>query len=120
MRCKDAVLPEYLLKNHTANCFTYKQNTKKRYKDNLCLFRAPSVHLQGNERLEQKTSKLFNVFLINSTNLDPPKFQAVCMDDIPSVEDIISINNFIYDIDLIDGALDIHDEAGEKCPVDTI
>ena len=27
------------------------------------------------------------------------------MDDIPSVEDIVSINIFIYDIDLIDGAM---------------
>ena len=27
------------------------------------------------------------------------------MDDIPSVEDIVGINIFIYDIDLIDGAM---------------
>ena len=27
------------------------------------------------------------------------------MDDIPSVEDMVGINNFIYDIDLIDGAM---------------
>ena len=105
MCCKDAVLPESLLKNHTVNCLTYEQNTKKPYKDNLCPFRALALHLHGNERLEEETSKLFNLFLINSTNPDPSKFQGVCMNDIPSVEDIVGINIFIYDIDLIDGAM---------------
>ena len=105
MGCKDAVLPESLLKNHTVNCLTYDQNTKKPYKDNLCLFRALALHLHGNERLEEETSELFNLFLINSTNPDPSKFQGICMDDIPSVEDIVSINIFIYDIDLIHGAM---------------
>ena len=102
---KDAVLPEPLLRNGSINCLTYEQNIKKPYKDNLCLFRALAFHLHGNERLEEETSKLFNLFLVNSTNPDPSKFQGVCMDDIPSVEDIVSINIFIYDIDLIDGAI---------------
>ena len=35
MGCKDAVLPECLLKNHTVNCLSYEENTKKPYKDNL-------------------------------------------------------------------------------------
>ena len=105
MGCKDAVLPESLLKNHTVNCLTFEKNTRKPYNDNLCLFRALALHLHGNERLEEETSKLFNLFLVNSTNTDPSKFQGVCMDDIPSVEDIVGINIFIYDIDLIDGAM---------------
>ena len=104
MGCKDAFLPESLLKNHTVNCLTYEQNTKKPYKDNLCLFRALALHLQRNEGLEEQTPKLFNLFLVNSTYPDSSKFQGVCMDDIPSVEDIVAINIFIYDIDLIDGA----------------
>ena len=105
MGCKDAVLPEFLLKNHTVNCLTFEKNTRKPYNDNLCLFRAIALHLHGNERLEEETSKLFNLFLVNSTNLDPLKFQGVCMDDIPSVEDIVGINIFIYDIDLFDGEI---------------
>ena len=105
MGCKDAVLPESLLKNHTVNCLTYEQNTKKPYKDNFCLFRALALHLHGNERLEEETSKLFNHFLVNSRNPDPSKFQGVCMNDFSSVEDIVGINFFIYDIDLIDGAM---------------
>ena len=105
MGCKDAVLPESLLRNPSLNCLTYEENTKKTYKDNLCLFRALALHLHGIERLEEETSKLFNLFLVNSTNPDPSKFQGVCMDDIPSVEDIVGNNVFIYDIDLIDGAM---------------
>ena len=105
MGCKDAVLPESLLRNPSISCLTYEQNTKKTYKDNLCLLRALALHLHGNERLEEETSKLINLFLVNSTNPDTSKFQGVCMDDIPSVEDIVGINVFIYDIDLIDGAM---------------
>ena len=105
MGCKDAVLPEPLLKNHTVNCLTFEKNTKKPYNDSLCLFRAVALHLFGNERLEEETSKLFNLFPINSTNPDPSKFQGVCMDDIPTVEDTVGTNIFIYDIDLIDGAM---------------
>ena len=44
MGWKNAVLPESLLKNHAVNCLTYEQNTKKPYKDNLCLFRALALH----------------------------------------------------------------------------
>ena len=105
MGCKDVVLLDSLLKNHTINCLTFGKNTRKPYNDNLCLFRALALHLHGNERLEEETSKLFNLFLINSTNPDPSKFQGVCMDDIPSVEDMVGINIFIYDIDIIDSAM---------------
>ena len=113
MGCKDVVLPESLLKNHTVNCLTYGQNTRKPYKDSLCLFRALALR---NETLEEETSKLFNLFLVNSTNPDPSKFQGVCMDDIPSVEDIVGIKIFIHDIDLIDGEWlgNLHDEASKS------
>ena len=105
MGCKDAVLAESLLRNPSIYCLTYEKNTEKTYKDNLCLFRALALHLHGNERLEEETSKLFNLFLVNSTNPDPSKFQGVCMHDIPSVEDLVVINILIYDIDFIDGAM---------------
>ena len=116
MGCKDAVLHEPLLKNHAVNCRNFEKNIRKHYNDNLCLFRAVALHFYGNERLEEKTSKLFNLFFINSTNPDPSKFQGVCMGDIPSVEDLVGINIFIYDVDLIDGAMlgNLHGEVS-KC-----
>ena len=105
MGSKDGVLPEFLLTNPSINCLTYEENTKKTYKDNLCLFRALALHLHGNERFEEESSKLLYLFLVNSTNPGPSKFHGVCMDDIPYVEDMVIINIFIYDIDLIDGAI---------------
>ena len=105
MGSKDAILPDSLLKNHTVKCLTFEKNTRKPYNDNLCLFRALALHLHGNETLEEETSKLFNLFLVDSTNPDPSKLQGVCKDDFSSVEDKVGINFFIYDIDLIDGAM---------------
>ena len=106
MGCKNAILPEFLLKSHKINCLTFEKSTRKAYNDNLCLFGALALHLHGNEgRLEEEKSKLFNLFLVNSTNPDPSNFQGVCIDDIPSVEDIVGINIFIYDIDFIDRAM---------------
>ena len=39
MGCKNAVLPEPLLRNHTINCLTYEENTRQPYNDNLSFFR---------------------------------------------------------------------------------
>ena len=50
--CKNAVLPEPLLKNHTINCLTFEENTRQPYNDNLCLFRALVLQF-----LDEETSK---------------------------------------------------------------
>ena len=63
MVCKDTMLPEPLLKNHSVNCLTYEKITLQPYNDNLCLFRALALYLQGNKKLQEGTSKLFNLFL---------------------------------------------------------
>ena len=62
MGCKDCVPPEPLLKNQNVKCLTFEKNTRKPYNDNLRLFRAVALHLFGNERLEEETSKIFNLF----------------------------------------------------------
>ena len=111
MGCKVAVLPESLLRNPSINCLTFGKSTRKPYNDNLCFSCVLALHLHGNDRLKEETSKLFNLFLVNSTNPDPSKFQGVCRDEIPSVEGIVGINIFIYNIDLIDGAM-----VGELVP----
>ena len=103
--CKDAVLPQPLLKNRTVNCLTFGKNTRQPYNDNLCLFRALCLHLHGNERLEEETNKLFNLYLQKKDGIEPAAFQGVCMDDIPTVEEITGINNFLYDVDIVEGSL---------------
>ena len=74
MGCKDIVLPEPLLKNHIVNCLTFERNTRQPYNDNLCLFGALALHLHGNEKLEEETSKIFNLFLNNCGERDSSKF----------------------------------------------
>ena len=71
MGCKDAVLHEPLLKNHTINCRTFEENTRKAYNGNLCLFRAFALHMHGNQQLEEETSKLFNLFINKMDGLNP-------------------------------------------------
>ena len=105
MGCKDTVLPEPLLKNQNVYCLSYEQNTKKPYKDNLCLFRALALHLHENERLEEETFKFFNFSLNNCGEADPSKFQGVHMTDIPKVEEKLQLKIFHYNIDFVDGDL---------------
>ena len=110
MGCKDTVSPEPILRNCNVNCLTFERNSSQPYHDNLCLFRAVALHLFGNERLEEKTSKIFNLFLNNCGEGDPSKFQGVHMTDIPKDEDLMQLNIFLYDIDFVDGEL-----IGELC-----
>ena len=105
MGCKDSVLPEPLLKNQNVNFLTFEKKTRKPYNDNLCLFRAVALHLFGNERLEEETSKIFNLFLNNCGEADPSKFQGVHMTDIPKVEEQLQLNIFLYDIHFVNGEL---------------
>ena len=88
MGCKDCILPEPLLKNQNVICLTFEKNTRKPYKDNLCLFRAVALHFFGNDRLEEETSKAFNLFRNNCGEADPSKFQGIHMTDIPKVEEM--------------------------------
>ena len=110
MGCKDTVLPEPLLKNHNVNCLTFEKNTRQPYNDNLCLFRALALHLFGNEKLEEETSKIFSLFLNNIEESDVSKFQGAQLNDIAKVEDLLQLNIFLYDIVFVDGEL-----IGELC-----
>ena len=110
MGCNDTVLFEPLLKNHNVNCLTFGRNTRQPYNDNLCLIRALALHLHGNEKLEEETTKNFNLFLNNSEEGDVSKFQDVHLIDIPKVEDLLQLNIFLYDIDFVDG-----ERIGELC-----
>ena len=103
MGCKNSVLPESLMRNRTINCLTYEENTRQPYNNNLCLFRAPALHLHGTQRLEEETSKFFNLFINKMDGLSPNQFQGVHMNDIPTVEDLLTLNILLYDIDTVDG-----------------
>ena len=110
MGCKDTVLPEPLLRKCDVSCLTFERNTSQPYNDNLCSFRALALHLHGNKKLEEETSKNFNLFLNNSEEGDVSTFQGVHLNDIPKVGDLLQLNIFLYDIDFVDGEL-----IGELC-----
>ena len=58
---RNAPLPKLLMRNGTNNCLTYEESKRQPNNDNLCLFRALALHLHGTQRLEEETSKLFDL-----------------------------------------------------------
>ena len=56
MGCKNAVLPELLLRNGTRNSLTYEENTRQPYNNSLCLSRVLALPLHETQRLEEETS----------------------------------------------------------------
>ena len=103
MGCKEAVLLKPLLRNDTINCLTFGENTKQPYNNNLCLFRALAIHLHGTQRLEEETLKKFNLFINKKRGLSADQFRGVHMNDILFVEDLLTLNIVLYDIDIVDG-----------------
>ena len=103
MECTNAVLRELLLRNGTINYLTYEENTRQPYNNNLCLFRPLALHLHGAQPLEEKTSKLFSLFVNKMDGLSPHQFQGVQMNDIPFFENLLFHNILMYDIDIVDG-----------------
>ena len=92
-----------LPKNHTISCLPYEKNTRRPYKDNLCFFRALALHLHDTHRLEEETSKILNFFIKKVDRPRSNQFQEVLMNDIPTVEDLLTLNILLFDIDFVDG-----------------
>ena len=106
MACKNAVLPKLLLRNGKINCLTFEENTRQPYDDNLCLFRALALHLHDTQRLEEETSKMFILFINKRDGLSADQLQGVQMNDIPIVEDLLTLNILLYNKDSVDGNID--------------
>ena len=102
MGCNDAVLPEPLVRNGTINCLTFEEKIRQLYNDNLCLFRALALHLHGTQRPEEKTSNILNSIINKMDGLSADQLRGVHMNDIPFVEDQLTLNIVLYDIDIVD------------------
>ena len=103
--CKDTVLPDPNLKIISVKFFKFEENTREPYIDNLCPFRALPLHFYEKERLEEETSKLFNLILKETRGTDPAIFRSFCEEDIAADEDIVQADVFLYVIDIVDGSL---------------
>ena len=73
------------------------------YNDNLCLFCALTLHLHGNQRLEKETSEIFISFINKIDGLKPNQSKGVHMTAIPILEDMLTLNILLYDIDIVVG-----------------
>ena len=100
MNCKDTVLPKPRLKNHTV--LSYKENTRQKSRENLCFSHALVLPLHWDQRLEEETSKIFNLFLSRLDGLNSSHFHGVHMNDTPIVEDLFLLF-FFYKIDILEG-----------------
>ena len=55
------------------------------------------------QQLEQKTSNSFNAFINKMDGLSANQYQGVYMNDIPSPEDLLTLNFLLHDTDIVDG-----------------
>ena len=101
--CLDSVLPEPLLRNLEVNCLVSNGHDVP-YNDNLCLFRANSIHLFGSVDVEPHAMQLFDNF-VSATDCDPENFMGVSLDQIPVIENLVEENIFIYDFTIDDGEI---------------
>ena len=95
--CKDAVLPEALLRKGTINCLSYEEQTRQPYNDISVPFSCACSPLQGNQRLEEEFSTLFFLFISRKDGLSTDQFQGVRMNDHSIVEDLVTLNILLYD-----------------------
>ena len=71
----------------------------------IYVFSALALHLHGNERLEEETSNLFNLFLEKTIGIDPTNLRGVCMEDVAAAECVVQAEIFLYDINIVDGSM---------------
>ena len=62
-----------------------------------------ALRLHGTHRLEEETSKKFSLFINKMDGLSADQFQGVHMNGFPNVEDLLTLNILLYDIDIVDG-----------------
>ena len=94
MGCKNTVMPEPFGKNHSVDSLTFEGNTRQPHNENMWLFQTFVLQLHCNDKLEEATSKLFNLFLPNWGEGDATNFQSIPMNDIPKIGDMLQLNFF--------------------------
>ena len=64
MGCRDAVLPDTVLKKDAVKCLLVEEKSRQPYNDNVCFLQALVFYLHGNNRLDEGTTKSFK-YLFN-------------------------------------------------------
>ena len=59
-------------------------------------FRPLALHLHGNQRN-------YSYYSSKKGWIEPKQFQGVHINDIPTLEDLLTLNILLYDVDIVDG-----------------
>ena len=76
--CEKTVSPERVVRN-------LEENIKEFFINSINNFTAFVLHSNGQDRQEEKTSKLYAVYLQKKEKADAITFQSVCMKQTPTV-----------------------------------
>ena len=104
MGCKDTVLPDPLLRNHSVNCLTFEEITRKPHNDYFCLFRALALHFAWKEETREGDFQIIQsiprkIWWNWSCKLSRCFYGEYCRRGGYLQADI-----FLYDIDIVDGS----------------
>ena len=91
MGCRNALLPDHLLKERFINCLICSQNTC----GILIFFKSLAS--------EERTRYFFHLYMKEKKKVESAKIQGVCLNDKQAAEGTLGINNFLYYIDTVDG-----------------
>ena len=58
---------------------------------------------------------MFYIFLDETGASDPTSFQSFCSNDLPIIKDLVQVNIFLYDIDIMDRVMT--GEFARRCVV---
>ncbi|XP_072031519.1 uncharacterized protein [Amphiura filiformis] len=104
-------LPDYILQNRAVVSLMINNNTKKPYKDNLCLFRCMALYKGYHQYvLEKQTKALFKEYSKQSSQ----DFKGIKIDQLHEVEDVFGVNIMVYE--LVDLGEDVIDEHNTEEP----
>ena len=107
--CRRIEIPEFLTGRRDLLCLLQNYNTREKYTDNLCMFRAIAMHkaLKNVDtattdiyRLgtEDETMCLFELFLKEGGDREKKYFRGVKMTDISILERVAQVNIHIYQL----------------------
>ena len=99
MGCRNALLPDHLLKERFNNCLTCNQKPC----DILTFFKSLAIQLHRDKRSEERTCNVFKLYVKEKGKVESATFQGACLNDIQAAGETLGINISLYDVDTVDG-----------------
>ena len=99
MGCRNALLPDHLLKKQFNNCLTRNQNTY----DILTFFKSLAIQPHRDEMSDERTCNVFKLYVKEKGKTESATFQCVCLNDIQAAEETLGKSISLYDVDTVDG-----------------